>query len=102
MMGGSVATVFIPSMLRALAGDRDEIDVSGSTVGEIVDSLTESYPELGARLTDGGQLRASLSVAIDGEVSTLGLLDRVEPDSEVHFVPAIAGGLRGADANALG
>lgn len=97
-----MATVFIPSMLRTLAGNRDEIDVPGATVGEIVEELTERYPELGARLTDGGQLRGSLSVAIDGEVSTLGLLDRVEPDSEVHFVPAIAGGLREAYGNAVG
>ena len=101
-MGNPVATVYIPSMLRTLAGNRDEIEVPGTTVGELVERLNERYPELGSRLTDGERLRSSLSVAIDGEVSTLGLLDRVEPDSEVHFVPAIAGGLGDADANTVG
>jgi len=31
-------------------------------------------------------------VAVDGEISPLGLLERVHPSSEVHFVAAIRGG----------
>lgn len=89
-----MATVFIPSMLRPLANGQGALLVPGATVREILESLAEQYPELSGRLIEGGQIRASISVAIDGEVSTLGLLDRVGENSEVHFVPAIAGGAR--------
>ena len=89
-------------MLRPLAGDHDTLDVRGSTVRELVDNMTAIYPELRARLLDGNHLRANISVAIDGEVSTLGLLDTVGADAEVHFIPAISGGKRGRDAIALG
>ena len=87
-----MATVFIPSMLRPLAGGHDSLDVSGATVREVVENLVERYPGLRGRLLDDGQLPGNISVAIDGEISTLGLLDELEPDSEVHFVPAISGG----------
>jgi hypothetical protein len=33
-------------------------------------------------------------VAVDGEVSVLGLQERVDTDSEVHFIPALGGGSR--------
>ena len=79
-------------MLRPLAGDASEIEVRGATVREIVQNLTAAHPALGDRLLEDGQLRSNISVAIDGEVSTLGLLDTVESDSEVHFIPAISGG----------
>ena len=87
-----MATVFIPSMLRPLTGDHDALDVSGATVREVVENLVERYPDLRGRLLADGQLPGNISVAIDGEVSTLGLLDELGPDSEVHFVPAISGG----------
>ena len=40
------------------------------------------------------QFRAlfSLAVSIDGEIATGGLLDPVNESSEVHFLPALAGG----------
>ena len=79
-------------MLRSLAGDHGVLDVDGATVREVVESLVERYPSLRERLLADGQLPGNMSVAIDGEVSTLGLLDHLEPDSEVHFVPAISGG----------
>ena len=79
-------------MLRPLAGDHDALDVGGATVREVVESLVERYPGLRGRLLADGPLPGNISVAMDGEVSTLGLLDQLEPDSEVHFVPAISGG----------
>ena len=39
-----------------------------------------------------GRIKPSLAVSIDGEVARMGLLEKVGPGSEVHFVPAIAGG----------
>ena len=85
-------TVFIPSLLRPLAGDNAEVPAEGTTVREVINSLIKRYPELADRLLDDGQLRGNLSVAIDGEISTLGLLDEVNEDSEIHFLAAISGG----------
>ena len=102
MIREPMATVYIPSMLKPMAGNRDTVDVTGATVREIVEKLAAQYPGLGSRLVDGGQLRSSISVAIDGEISTLGLLDSLDEASEVHFIPAIAGGRGVADADSLG
>ena len=44
------------------------------------------------RLTENGRLKAAFAVAVDGEVSQLGILEKVREDSEVHFLNAIAGG----------
>ena len=85
-------TVFLPTMLRSLAGGAGEIQADGATVGEIIQNLERQFPGLSARLTDGDRLRSNLAVAVDGEVAPLGLLARVESGSEVHFVPAISGG----------
>ena len=97
-----MATVFIPTMLRPLAGGCEALEAPGSTVREVVEDLTRRYPKLRSRLLDGGQLRGNISVAIDGEVSTLGMLDKVEPGSEVHFIPAISGGRVRSNADPLG
>jgi hypothetical protein len=45
-----------------------------------------------ARLMDGFRLKGNITVAVDGEVSPVGVLAEVGESSEVHFLPAIAGG----------
>ena len=40
----------------------------------------------------GIDLLPGIAVIIDGETSQLGLLERVEENSEVHFLPALGGG----------
>jgi hypothetical protein len=46
-------------------------------------------------LIEEGRLRPNISVAVDGEISPLGVLELVAPSSEVHFVTAIKGGAAG-------
>lgn len=87
-----MATVYIPSMLRPLSGGRDSVEVTGTTVRQVIDQLELLHPGIRERLVDQGRLRTSVSVAVDGEVSPLGLLEDVGPSSEVHFVFAISGG----------
>ena len=50
------------------------------------------HPGIKGRLVEGYKMKPNISVAIDGEVSALGLLDKVGESSEVHFIPAIGGG----------
>jgi molybdopterin synthase sulfur carrier subunit len=87
-----MATVFIPSLLQELTGGKERVEVHGETVRQIVNNLDEMHPGIKDRLVDGYKIKPNISVAIDGEVSALGMLDKVGENSEVHFIPAIGGG----------
>ena len=87
-----MATVFIPTMLQPVTDGVKQITVEGHNVRKILDALDALYPGIRERLLEDGQIKPSISVAVDGEVSRLGVMERVGPDSEVHFVPAISGG----------
>ena len=50
------------------------------------------YPGIKVKLVDGFKMKSNISVAVDGEVTPLGILEKVNKSSEVHFLPAIGGG----------
>lgn len=87
-----MATVFIPSLMQALTGGKHQVQVQGSTVRQIVESLEKAYPGIKERLVENNRIKPNISVAIDGEVTPMGMLEKVGEDSEVHFLPAIGGG----------
>jgi molybdopterin synthase sulfur carrier subunit len=66
--------------------------VTGATVREAIDALEAVYPGVRARLMEGDALRPGIAVAVDGSLSGKKLRQRLEENSEVHFVPAIGGG----------
>ena len=85
-------TVYIPALLRTLTGGRASLEVEGSTVRQVIDNLEQAWPGVRDRLLDEGKLRPNISVAVDGEVTPMGLIEAVGPASEVHFIAAIKGG----------
>lgn len=87
-----LATVYIPTLLHPLTGGRSHVQAEGATVREIIDNVDRAWPGVRERLLDVGRLRPNISVAVDGEVTPMGLIEKVGPDSEVHFVAAIKGG----------
>jgi molybdopterin converting factor small subunit len=87
-----MVTVWIPSLLRPLTGGRAQLMVAGATVREVVEQLEQLYPGIKARLVEDTQLKPSFAVVVDGWTSNEGLRQRLEVNSEVHFVPALAGG----------
>lgn len=87
-----MATVYIPSLMRDLTGGQDKIEMPGSTVRQIIDNLDSAYPGIRDRLVENNRIRPNISVAIDGQVAPLGMLEKVGADSEVNFLPAIGGG----------
>lgn len=87
-----MANVFIPPLMQSLTGGLHQVVVQGATVREVVDNLDRCYPGVKLRLVDNGQIKPGISVAVDGEVTPLGLLEPVGGNSEVHFIPAIGGG----------
>ena len=84
--------VYIPALLRNVTEGRAEIEVEGATVRQIIANLVTQYPGLQDRLLDNGRLRPNISIAIDSEITPLGLMEAVSPSSEVHFITAIRGG----------
>lgn len=87
-----MATVFIPSLMQSLTDGKHQVQIGGSTVRQVINNLEIEFPGMKERLLDDGQIKPNISVAVDGEVTTLGLLEKVGEDSEVHFLPAIGGG----------
>jgi hypothetical protein len=87
-----MATVFIPPMLRRLTRGQQRVDVAAQTLGGVIDRLEARYPGFRDAVIEDGQLRAGLAVAIGSDLATLGLLEPVPGDAEVHFLPAISGG----------
>jgi len=87
-----MATVIIPSLLRKLTGGRERVDVVAKNIREVVADLERQFPGFAAHLLDDGDIKGSIAVSIDGEMGTGGVLDRVRPDSEIYFLPAIGGG----------
>jgi molybdopterin synthase sulfur carrier subunit len=87
-----VVTVFIPTMLQSFTGGAKLVEMDATTVRQIINRLDELYPGIKNRLVKDDRIKAQLSVAIDGEVSRLGLMEHVPVSGEVHFIPAIGGG----------
>jgi molybdopterin synthase sulfur carrier subunit len=84
--------VFIPAQLRDLSAGTAQLELPGSTVGEVVEALEERFPGIKARLCQGDRLSPALQVSIDHVMSPRGLRAKLQPHSEVHFLPALGGG----------
>ena len=78
--------------MQKLTEGQSQIAVKGETVRQVIDALEERYPGFKDRIVEEDRIKTEIAVAIDGEVVTAGLRARVSPDSEVHFLPALAGG----------
>ncbi|MBI4640634.1 MAG: MoaD/ThiS family protein [Candidatus Tectomicrobia bacterium] len=87
-----MAVVWIPSLMRNLTAGAEKVSVQGSTLREVIDNLDALYPGFKEQVCDEGRINPYLAVAVDGEVTTEGLRQRVSETSEIHFLPAISGG----------
>ena len=85
-------TVWIPALHRDLTAGLETVQVTGATVGQLVDELEQRFPGIQARLTVDGALRPGIAVAVDGVIVRRGLRQRLDEPSEVHFIPAMSGG----------
>ena len=90
-----MSAVRIPPVLRAAAGGAKQVDVPGSTVGELLEGLVAAHPGLRDQLfTPDGELNRFVNVYIDGQdVRYLGgTATPVDPRDEMVILPAMAGG----------
>ena len=90
-------TVAIPSLLRNLTRGEESITVPGATIREVIDNLEARYPGTKARLCKDDRIKPGIAVYVNGLLTRGSLLERVDADAEIHFLPAIGGGIgRGA------
>jgi molybdopterin synthase sulfur carrier subunit len=83
--------------MQSFTGGKERVRVSGGTVRQLVNNLEQEFPGIKAVLYDEEEdnIMPGVAVIIDGETSQLGILEKVNEDSEVHFLPALGGGRLG-------
>ena len=91
-----MARVFIPTMLQSLTSGVKDLWIDARNIEEVVGILEKQFPGMSDRLLVEGNLVSTVVVSVDGQVSRLGLMERVQDESEVHFVPNMGGGCNGS------
>lgn len=87
--------VRIPQPLQKLTGGKEEVEVSASSVKDIIDGLEQSFPGMKERLLDEkGKMRRFINLYVNEEdVRFLqGDATPLKEGDEVSIIPAIAGG----------
>lgn len=90
-----MATLRIPTPLRAYTGGNNEITVSGNTVGDALTDLVTTYPALRPHLYNGeGSLRPFVNLFLgENNIKDLqGLATPVSENDRLLLIPSIAGG----------
>src|SRR5215510_6665913 len=88
-------TILIPTALRQFAGGREQVQLVGATVGDVLGQLTGTYGDLKKHLyNDSGQLRSFVNVYLNDEDIRYLEKDRtpVSAGDTITIVPSIAGG----------
>ncbi len=90
-----MAKVLIPTPLRQFAGKQDAVELAGTTVGEVLGTLTGQYAELRRHLyNDQGKLRSFVNVYLNDE--DIRYMNKeatpVKDGDTISIVPSIAGG----------
>ena len=86
-------TVAIPSLLRSLTAGEESITVPGATLREVIDNLETRHPGMKARLCEEDRIKPGIAIYVNGLLTRGSLLERVDADAEIHFLPAISGGV---------
>ncbi|MDA0988956.1 MAG: MoaD/ThiS family protein [Chloroflexi bacterium] len=87
-----MAEVWMSPRMQRITGGKDKVRVAGATVRQIVNNLEKEFPGMKEELCEDDDIDPGIAVVIDGETSNLGMIERVNEDSEIHFIPAMAGG----------
>ena len=89
------ASVRIPTPLRKFTNDQSDVEIEGSTVGEVIDNLEAAHGGIKEKLVDDdGGIRRFVNIYVnDEDIRFLDGADTAVKDGDgVTIVPAIAGG----------
>ena len=84
--------ILIPPQMRHLTDGLAEIEGSGATLQQLLRDTGKRYPKLRQRVIADGGIAPGISIAIDGNVVSSGLLEPVPEGAEITIVPQISGG----------
>ncbi len=88
-------SVRIPTPLRRLTQEKDEVDISAANVGELIEKLESQFPGMKDRLCDeNGEVRRFINLYVNNEdIRFLDGTDTLLKEEDiVSIIPAIAGG----------
>jgi len=88
-------SVRIPTPLRKLTAEKDEVNISAENISVLIDELENQYPGLKARLCDeSGEVRRFINLYVNNEDIRFlnGKETPLNADDVVSIIPAIAGG----------
>lgn len=89
-----MAIVRVPTPLRAHVGGLDHVELTGPTVGDVLQDMASRYPELAGRIMEGTEVRRFVNLFLnDEDIRYLDdLATPVADRDEISIIPAIAGG----------
>ena len=90
-----MSQIKIPPVLRTSTGGESQVEGSGSTVGEVLNTLAEQHPATKSQLfSEDGELNRYVNVYLnDEDVRVLdGLGTPVKESDTLVILPAMAGG----------
>jgi len=82
-----LARVVVPKRFVQHCDGRETLEVAAVDVRALFRALADRFPALAAELD-----AKNVAIAIDGEIVNEPLLERLEPESEVHFLARVSGG----------
>lgn len=88
-------SVRIPTPLRKLTAELDEVNISAANVSELIETMESQYPGIKDRLCDEeGNVRRFINLYVNNE--DIRFLDgketKLSENDVVSIIPAIAGG----------
>ncbi|MDE0470292.1 MAG: MoaD/ThiS family protein [Candidatus Poribacteria bacterium] len=86
-------TIVIPPLMRKFTDGEENVALPGATVREVINNLESRHPGMKERLCEEDRLKPGIAVYINGLLTRGSLLERVDADAEIHFLPAIGGGM---------
>ena len=85
-----MAKVFLPYQLKKATNNQDFIEVQGKTLREVIDNLEKMFPGTKEHLVEEERIKPGLAAICGFSATRKGLLQELEPETEVHFLPSIA------------
>lgn len=88
-------SVRIPTPLRKLTAEKDEVSISAVNIGELIEEMENQFPGIKNRLCDeSGNVRRFINLYVNNEDIRFlnGKETELKEDDIVSIIPAIAGG----------
>lgn len=87
-----MVTILIPTQMRRLTGGEAQVSARGKNLRQVFRDVGTRYPDLRDRVVEDDRIAPGVSLAIDGNVVSTGLLESVPDEAEITIVPQISGG----------